>query len=366
MRINMKKYMIIILSAVLIFSCSKEEDKPGQGQRSGIETPPRSVRVESVAPKDLQLYAEITGKLEGIIDIVFYSELGGKVRSVEKKLGDQVKKGEAIAILDSDSYKIAYDQANSELKSAEANYDALKIRLEGTEKLFEAGKVSRFELSNDRSSAKRAEAAVEGARANVERARLNYENSKFLSPVDGSIAQINIKQGQFIGAGQPVASIVDCSKLIIRTGVGESDIGFVRTGSIAEITHNASGQKIEGKITAIAKKIDQTGRYPVEIEIENGSKGFFPGMIISGRIESLKLESVIYTGFDNISEEFGKYYVFTVEDGTAVKKQVQPGKKYGSFVLIKEGLRTGDQLIVSGIDGINGGDKVRIFSEAKK
>jgi RND family efflux transporter MFP subunit len=362
----MKKFAIIILTAVFLTSCSKKEEKPGQSNSMRPETPARTVKIEKVAPKDLQLYAEITGKLEGITDIVFYSELGGKVRSVEKKLGDQVKKGEAIAYLDSQSYKITYDQTRSELKSSEANLDALNIKLEATQKLFESGKVSRFELANDQSSAKRAEAAVEGARANVERARLNYENSKFLSPADGFIAQINIKQGQFIGAGQPVASIVDCSKLIIRTGVGESDIGFVRTGSVAEITHNASGQKIEGKITAIAKKIDQTGRYPVEIEIENGTNGFFPGMIISGKVESLKLENVIYTGFDNISEEFGKYFVFAVMDGTAVKKQVQPGKKYGSFVLINEGLEAGEELIVSGIDGINGGDKVRIFSEAKK
>jgi RND family efflux transporter MFP subunit len=361
----MKKYALIFLTSILILSCSKTEEG-AKKQGNMPDTPAPSVKIEVVQPKMLQLYAEITGKLEGITDIVYYSEVSGKVKSINKRLGDQVKKGEAIAYLDSQNYRISYDQTNSELKSAEANLDALRIKLESTQKLFESGKVSKFELTNDQSALKKAEAAVEGARAGVERARLNYENSKFISPVDGFIAQINIKQGQFIGAGQPVASIVDCSKLIIRTGVGESDIGFIKTGSAAQINHNASGRQVEGKITAIAKKIDQTGRYPVEIEIENGNTDFFPGMIISGKIESLKLEDVIYTAFDNISEEFGKYFVFTVgSENRAVKKEIKPGRKYGSFALINDGLKAGEKLIVSGTDGISDGDKVRIFSEGK-
>ncbi len=362
---NVIKYISTLTVLILLLSCSRKEEPSGQrGMRA--EAPPPAVKTETVMPKELQLYAEITGKLEGITDIVYYSEVAGKVRSVEKRLGERVKKGEPIAFLDSQSHKIAFDQARSEQKSAEANLDALRIKLEATQKLFESGKVSRFELANDQSALKRAEAAFDGARANVERARLNYENSKFLSPVDGFIAQINIKQGQFIATGQPVASIVDCSKLIIRTGVGESDIGFVKTGSVAEITHNASGRQIEGKITAIARRIDQTGRYPVEIEIQNGDKDFFPGMIISGRVESLKLENVIYTAFDNISEEFGRYFVYTVgKDKRVVKKEIRPGRKYGSFVIINDGLKAGDQLIVSGIDGISDGDMVRIFSEGR-
>ena len=318
--------------------------------------------METIQPGDLQLYAEITGKLEGITDIVYYSEVAGKVKSVEKGLGDKIRKGEAIAYLESENYQISYDQAKSELKSAEAGLEALKIKLETTQKLYESGKVSKFELTNDQSALKKAEAAVDGAKANVERARINYENSKFLSPVDGSIAQLNIKQGQFIATGQPVAAIVDCRQLVIKTGVTEYDIQAIKTGAEVEIRHNGSEKIIYGKVTGSGKKPDATGNYPVEIVIENEGMELIPGMIVRGRIESRKIVNVIYTDFDNIIEEFGNYFVYLVNsENKAVKRKIETGKKYGNSMLILSGVEPGEKIVVSGADALTNNAQVKIF-----
>jgi RND family efflux transporter MFP subunit len=366
----MKKIILPLLAAsiALIMSCSKSGDdqkKPGQGMLT--ENPPQSVKVETVQPKDLQLYAEITGKLEGITDIVYYSEVSGKVQNIEKKLGEMILKGEAIAELESRNYQISYDQAKSELKSSEANLSALKIKLETTRKLFESGKVSKYELTNDESALTKAEAAVEGARAGVERARLNYENSKFLSPVDGSIAQLNIKEGQFVAAGQPVASIIDCSKLIIKTGVTENDIVSMRNGSTVEIRHNGEEKVVYGKVTGFGKRPDATGNYPVEILIENKNRDLLPGMIVRGKIESTRLNGLIYTDFDNIVEEFGKYYVYIIStDNKAEKRQVNIGKKYGNTIVIESGLKHGEKFVASGVDAMTNGVEVRIFGQQHK
>jgi RND family efflux transporter MFP subunit len=362
----MKKYALIFLTSILILSCSKTEEG-AKKQGNMPDTPAPSVKIEVVQPKMLQLYAEITGKLEGITDIVYYSEVSGKVKSINKRLGDQVKKGEAIAYLDSQNYRISYDQTNSELKSAEANLDALRIKLESTQKLFESGKVSKFELTNDQSALKKAEAAVEGARAGVERARLNYENSKFISPVDGSIAQINIKEGQFVATGQAVASIVDCAQLLIKTGLTENDIVSIRNGSPVEVRHNGEEKIVTGKVTGFGKRPDATGNYPVEILIENKNRELLPGMIVRGKIESTRLEGIIYTDFDNIVEEFGKYFVYVISpDNKAEKRQVTIGKKYGNMIIINSGLNPGDKMVVSGVDMMTNGIEVRIFGQMQK
>ncbi len=365
----MKKMTYLISIAILILtSCSKSTDaakKPGQ---SGMQdSPPVTVKVEKVQPRDLQLYAEITGKLEGITDIVYYSEVAGKVKSIEKKLGDSVKKGEAIAYLDSKNYQISYDQAKSELKSAEAGLDALKLKAETTKKLFESGKVSKYELTNDESSLKKAEAAVDAAKAGLERARINYENSKFLSPVVGSIAQLNIKEGQFVATGQAVASIVDCRKLLIKTGVTENDIVSLKNGSPVEIKHNGSEKIIYGEVTGSGKKPDATGNYPVEIEIDNSGNALLPGMIVRGKIESARLENMIYTDFDNIIEEFGNYFVYVIgSQNKAEKRKITLGRKYGNTIIIASGVKTGDMMVVSGIDALKDGAEVRVFGSAKK
>ncbi|MDD3808420.1 MAG: efflux RND transporter periplasmic adaptor subunit [Candidatus Pacebacteria bacterium] len=355
-----------LISAMILLSCSKTEENPGKKNES-VQNPAVTVKVEVIQPRDLQLYAEITGKLEGITDIVYYSEVAGKVKSVEKGLGDKIRNGEAIAYLDSENYKITYDQARSELKSSEAGLEVLTIKLETTQKLYESGKVSKFELTNDQSALKKAEAAVEGARANVERARINYENSKFLSPVDGSIAQLHIKQGQFIATGQPVASIVDCRQLVIKTGVTEYDIQAIKTGAEVEIRHNGSDEIIYGKVTGSGKKPDATGNYPVEIVIENEGMELIPGMIVRGRIESRRIGNVIYTDFDNIIEEFGNYFVYLVNsENKAVKRKIEPGKKYGNSLLILSGVEPGEKIVVSGVDALTDNAQVKIYGNDKK
>lgn len=355
-----------LTTAIILISCSKTEDNPGKKNES-VQNPAVTVKVETIRPGDLQLYAEITGKLEGITDIIYYSEVAGKVKSVEKGLGDRVSKGEAIAYLDSKNYQISYDQARSELKSAEAGLEALKIKLETTQKLYDSGKVSKYELTNDQSALKKAEAAVDGAKANVERARINYENSKFLSPVDGSIAQINIKQGQFVATGQPVASIVDCRQLIVKTGVTEYDIQAIRTGAEVEIKHNGSEKIIFGKVTGSGKKPDATGNYPVEIVIENKEMELIPGMIIRGRIRSRKIENVIYTDFDNVVEEFGNYFVYLVNNDTkAEKRKIEPGRKYGNSLVILSGVEPGERIVVSGVDALTDKAQVKIYGAEKK
>ncbi|HQO09249.1 MAG TPA: efflux RND transporter periplasmic adaptor subunit [Clostridiales bacterium] len=362
----MKKYVMIILTVLLILSCTKTDDKSKKQDNSPDNTIP-SVKTETVQQKPLQLYAEITGKLEGITDIVYYSEVAGKVRTIEKNLGERISKGEAIAYLDSENYRITYDQTASELKSAEANLDAVRIKTEASRKLYETDKVSKFELTNSESSLKKAEASVEAARAGLERARINFENSKFISPVDGSIAQINIKEGQFVATGQAVASIIDCSKLLIKTGITENDVVSVKNGNNVIVFQNGNEKSVHGTVTGIGKKPDATGNYPVEIIIENPGKELLPGMIVRGQIESSKLENVIYTDFDNIIEEYGKYYVYTVSANyKAVKKEISIGKKYGNRVVITTGLEPGETLITSGIESLSDGTSVRIFTEENK
>ena len=363
---KIKLITTILTSAIILLSCSKAEENSGKKNES-VKNPVVTVKVEVIQPRDLQLYAEITGKLEGITDIVYYSEVAGKVKSVEKGLGDRVRKGEAIAYLESENYKISYDQAKSELKSAEAGLEALKIKLEATQKLYDSGKVSKFELTNDQSALKKAEAAVDGARANVERARINYENSKFLSPVDGSIAQLHVKQGQFIATGQPVASIVDCRQLVIKTGVTEYDIQAIKTGAEVEIRHNGSEKIIYGKVTGSGKKPDMTGNYPVEIVIENEDMELIPGMIVRGRIKSRNIENIIYTDFDNVVEEFGNYFVYLVNgESKAEKRKIDPGKKYGNSLVILSGVDPGEKIVVSGVDALNDNAQVKIYGNDKK
>ncbi|NOR45279.1 MAG: efflux RND transporter periplasmic adaptor subunit [Candidatus Delongbacteria bacterium] len=349
--------MILILA---LSSCSKED--PAADKKQKKEVSPSTVKIELVQEKDLQLYASVTGRLEGITDITYFSEVSGKVKSIEKRLGDPVKKGEAIAFLDAKNYKINYDRTKSDLMSAEASLDVAKIKLETTEKLYNKDKASKVEFANDKSGLKRAEAAYAGSKANLETAKLNYENSKFLSPVNGSISKLNIKEGQFVGMGQPVATIVDCRKLLIKTGVSERDILSIKKGNLVDIKYNGSGTKFTGVLLGIGKRPDESGTYPVEIELKNEERSLLPGMIVEAKIYSTKLENKIYTDFDNLIEEYGKYFVYVVNnENIATRRKVEFSMKYGNKVVIDSGLKVGEKIVVAGMENLSNGVKVKIF-----
>jgi len=360
----MKKTILLLTVALfaLLASCSKGNATPAVQADKQEQVP--MVKIETIQELELQLYANVNGRLEGVVDMILYSEVSGKVQKVNTSLGRFVKKGDELAAVNSEDYKIALMQANSDLIAAEASFDAAKIKLEASTKLFEKEKVSKYELTNDKSALKKAEALLEGARANVEKAKKNYDNSRFIAPVSGYITQLNIKEGQLISNGQPVVSIVNDEKLILKAGVGENDIMNIKNNNKVIIKHAQSGIELNGRVTGYGIKADNSGTYPVEMEIVNQGKKLLPGMIVEGKIQAAMLNGKIYTDFDNILEEFGKYYLFTVnENSIAMKREITVGERISGKVMIKSGITIGEKIVNSGIDNLTNGVKVKIVAE---
>jgi len=346
----------------LIVGCSKGNSAPVDMSKQDKQEP--VVKTEIVQERDLQLFAQVTGRLEGVVDMLLYSEVSGKVDKVNVTLGKFVNKGDEIAAVNIADYKIALMQANADLTAAEAGYEAAKIKLEASGKLYDKEKVSKYEYTNDKSALKKSEGLLEGAKANVEKAKRNYDNSRFVAPVSGYIAQLNIKTGQLIASGQPVCAIVNNDKLILKAGVGENDIMNIQKNNTVEVKHINSGIVQTGKVTGIGIKSDTGGTYPVEIEIANSNKKLLPGMIVEGKIEAVKLSRQVYTDFDNILEEFGKYYMFVVnEQNIAMKRKIEPGERISGKVMIKSGINIGEKFVVSGVDNLSNGVKVKIVAD---
>ena len=87
-------------------------------------------------------------------------------------------------------------------------------------------------------------------------------------------------------------------------------------------------------------------------------------MIVEGKIEAAKLNGKIYTDFDNILEEFGKYYLFTVNEGNiAMKRKIEIGERISGKVMIKSGINIGEKIITSGVENLSNGVKVKLFKE---
>lgn len=356
--IKRKAIIILLFTVLIISSCGR--GRKSFAKRKNVSASP--VIVERIERQDVEEFIKIIGKLEGITDIILSSQVSGQIVKINKNLGDWVNAGESIGSIDSEQYKNNLSQAEASLLAAESTFETASMNLKSSKKLYAEKSISKNEYLQAKANIKNAKAQLEAAKANLKRSQLTLENSIFTAPVSGYITQLNIEKGEMIAAGQPICSLVNSRKLIIKTGVGESDITKVRKGDWVQLTVQNLERQCKGRITGVGiKPSAQTANYPVEIELDNPKGDLYPGMVVKGYILSKTFKEVIYTSINNVKERYDDRFVYIVsKDNVAQEKLVDLGKKVGQGVIVKNGLNVGDLLVVEGIEGLRDGSPVNI------
>jgi len=357
------KYLLIPFLLVFLVSCSKPGNRSfqgGSGQEKAI-----TVLVQEIQKDNLEKYVRFTGKLEGITDVTMISETSGKTVEISKKLGDWIKAGESIGRIDNTDYANQFLQAEANHLAAEASYETADIQMRVSENLYTQNKISESEYLQTKSTLKSAEAAMKGASAVLASSRKALNNSKFTAPVSGYISEMNLEIGEYVANGSVIANIVDNSKLVIRTGIGESDIKYINNGDDVIIDHN--DLLLPGVVTGKGiKPATGSNNFPVEIELDNPDRELLPGMVVAGRIHSETYRDIIYTSIENLREKYDEDYVFVISsENRAELRIVKLGEKIANNVIIVEGLEVGDKLVIDGIDSITEGSLVELKSGFK-
>lgn len=355
----MKARIVIVAIVVLLLMLSACGKKSGKAQ--GLARDDRqAVMVEELTLGTLEDYISISGKLEGITDITMSSETSGRILQLYKRLGDYVSKGDRIGMVENDIMQIRLSQAEAALSSAEIALQNASKNLDYARASRAKNLISEAEYNTAASAYNAAKAAFDGAKAASEAARLAVNNSYLIAPEAGTISNLMVASGQYINPGQAIAKITDARSLILKSGVGESQITKLKKGLAAEISYVGSKQKFSGKVRGFGSSpITNTANYAVEIEIP-GSGTLMPGMVVSARILTDRYRDLLYTGIANISKEFGKDYVYVVEQDKAIKREVSLGRIIGGNVEITSGVEPGELLVTTGAENLEDGTPVNI------
>ena len=356
-------FTMLILFIITLTACGKKpsETKNKMGGNSRVKVKTTSVVVQTLQLQNVDEFAEITGTLEGIYDVDLMSEVSGKIVSISKNLGDKVNAGEKIAKIDNEELSLQVAQAKANTLSAKARYDSEQIKYQISEQLYAKKSISEVEYITAKSSFETAKASYDGAKANEELAQRKFNNSLFIAPFSGKIAALPIKIGQYIGMGTKVASIVDDSKMIIRTGVGPSLIQKIHKGEKVCITTQTGNQSCNGKIVGIgATPGSDNFNYPIEIEVEN-NLNFLSGQLINGTIKVSTYENVIAINPSSIKSFYDRDYVYVIDsESKAQKRDVVIETEISEKVIIKSGLQAGDSLVIQGFESIKENAKVSV------
>ncbi|MCC7349333.1 MAG: efflux RND transporter periplasmic adaptor subunit [Phycisphaerales bacterium] len=303
------------------------------------------------------------------------SPLSGRVVELKAKLGDEVKKGDVVLVLESAELAEAQGELLvrfAEVKVAEMAVAPAKRAYERAKKLFEDHEgIAEAEVYRRQTEWELAEGKLAGALAAQSAAenrlrllgmdppamdRLKKDQAiqwrfDVRSPIDGKVIEREVTLGEWIGADRDALMVVaDVSRLWVIAEVPESRLAEVSEGSAAWV-EVAGKKEVAGKIGHVAAVLNaQLRTAAVRIELEH-SDGLRAGMFVRARIGDGAAEGVLAVPAGAVQVVEGGPAVFVAVDGeenTFAKRGVKLGKQLAEQVEIVQGLKEGEQVVVEG------------------
>ncbi len=206
------------------------------------------------------------------------------------------------------------------------------------------------------------EAQLAQARASYDMALKQYKECWVASPIDGTVAYINVGVGETVSPGVPVAMVVDMSAVVLKGSIGESLINQVeKQGSIDVRIPSAGDTPFTGTITEISPAADlRTGLFGLKVLIQNPDGVIKPGMFAEADLVKDSKKDALYLPPAAVLSKNGEKYVYVVADGKAVYREVATGITGDGIVEILSGVKEGEEVIVRGQHYLSDGETVRV------
>jgi membrane fusion protein (multidrug efflux system) len=326
-------------------------DAPSEGApppANSQATPAVSVEVKTLEPRGLVEKVQLSGELEPWVHVSVSAELGGTVEVVSFREGQHVRKGQVLARVGSDLFEANLAEAQARLEGAQAIH-------EKSEQLFKREHLPRQELIA-------ATSALRAAEAQVRQAELRLERSIIEAPISGVALTRELEPGEVVSPGAPITEIYRVDRLKAVAGIPENDIAAFRVGGEATIEVDAfPGRTFEGRIHLIGPAAMGPSRtFPTEIAIDNPKGELRPGMIVRVALVKRALEDVIVVERDVLQDRDSGPVAIVAQAGVASVRELTLGASEGNLVVVEEGLKPGEQLIVTGQRGLIDGQAVEV------
>ncbi|MBI9073527.1 MAG: efflux RND transporter periplasmic adaptor subunit [Melioribacteraceae bacterium] len=368
---SLRKTIISILLLFLISSCGNTEN-PGTDKGENKHGTPtvandtKAVPVEAIIAsiKTVEQRLPLSGITQPLNSVDLISEASGKVKVLNKKLGEYVSTKDTLAIVDDRVPKSQFLQAKSQLLSAENNLMIAKLNLESDKELFENGDISKLAYENSVLNVKTAEANKLSAEASLSALEKSFYDTRITAPINGLISRKNIELGTMVSPGMNVYRVVDLKTIKINVGVPQDVISRVELGNKAEVIISALNNKsYNGVVKFISPQADETtGAFNIEIHVSND-----PGLSIKAGMTA-KLELLLETATDVLSvpeyalvPKNNEDYIYKVENGIALLTKIKIKEIIGSNVLIENNIEVGDTIVTVGMKNL--GTKTKVFVE---
>lgn len=355
-----KLSLVLVCLAAALASCSKP---PGEATRTrGDEAIP--VTVAPVASVPLDRTISIVGTLYAKDEATIGAQVEGQVEKTRVDFGDRVTTGQELALIDTTAYEAQARQSAANVAKVKASALNAEQNLKRVQDLQRDKISSASDLDKAVADAEQARAEVKAAEAGDAIAQLNLERSHVRAPFDAAVAERIASAGDYLKIGAPLFRIVNDAVLKFIFQVPERSASFVTKRLPVQFSvDNYPGETFTGSVYLISPSVSTSSRaFGVGALVTNTDFRLKANTFARG---ALTLERAVPTPMiplEAVVSFAGVTKVFVVEGPTVRARAVKVGRIQDGRQEILEGLKPGENVVVSGQSRLSDGSKVMIQS----
>ncbi len=355
-KLNFTLVALAVGSFVFLSSCKQSEGKDEPKKATATTVPTIKAEVQSLVS-----HRDYPATIEGAINSDVRAKVSGYITEVLVDEGQEVKKGQLL-------FKLETQSLTQEAGAAKAQVEAAKVEVEKLKPLVKKEIISPMQLETAKANLATAESNYNSVSASI-----NYSNIK--SPVDGVLGAINYRKGSLVSPSDqtPITTVSAIENVYASFSMNESEyLDFLqgspgktrkeRIANFPELTlklANNTTYPIKGKIETVSGQINKsTGTTKFRVLFSNPNQ-----LLTNGNTATVMLpvhyDSVVVVPEPATYEQQGQVFVFTInENNEATPKAIEVQTRANGLVVVSSGLKVGDVIIAKGVGKIRNGAKV--------
>ena len=359
-----KSYFLCFLLVAALWACgSKESDSlKGASNPSTIPSEERKVEVTEVVPRPISYTVSAVGSLKSLEDVTISSKKSGFIDKIFVKEGDQVRKDQILVQLDDVDARLQVEMSEAKVKEAEVSLETDRSTLTRYQRLLESRVIPQQTFDDLNLKVKLDEARLTMAKTELNMAKQNLSDHSILSPIEGIVHLKIAALGEHVNVApkDEILKIVQMDPLEIEFYVPESLAGAIPMGSKIQFSVKAfSEERFFAAIRFISPTADPTTRnVKMKAMVQNSNYRLKPGFFAEVSIQTGGNPAALVIPESALFSQEGKFFVYTVGDGVAKRKEVTTGVRFEGKVEILKGIQKEECVVTSGHEQLSDGMKV--------
>ena len=362
---NDKAVPVAVALLFLIFSS-------GCGKSQTGSAPPPVVKVIEVRQQSVPITMEFVGQVEALDEVQVRTRVSGQIVKRFVPGGQYVKQGQALFQIDPQVYEMNVLDASAQMADSEAALSRVRQNVARLERLVLADAISRQQYDNALAEEKQLIARVNSAQARLRRAELDLKDTIVVAPIEGQMDTTNLSVGNYVQQGVTVLVTISApDPVLVRFSLSENEyLRLVRNESAVSqpeddplqiALEDGSIYPFKGKVVQSDRGLASgTGTLTLKAKFPNPKGLLLPGMFARVQAVTETRSNAILVPQRAVQDLMGKPMITIVGEGEKTEmRAVTTGVRIGRMWLVEEGLKSGERIIVDGVQKVRPGETVK-------